>query len=254
MAIPPAVVVQQFGIHLAYESRVASGLKHSVYSPTGQRRLAVAGIVFARIDIDAVYHHTVGLLIIEHHAYVILGQFGEKRCHGSRKTPAVPRPTAHEIAHSMTGHNAVVEQSAAQAAPVGNKRGDGFHGHAVVVGRHVWVQHLVEIAVPACEIVVFARTVVTQERVGITPLRLLPVARQQHGDYNVGLPETRGQRSRVVVARHAQFGRGRKGQHQCLTRQPTQHQMVALLPHCECPVGLQCRESELPSTGVRDME
>ena len=147
--IPPLVIFQEFRIHLLHESQILGMFINLVHRPGSQRRLAVAVVILRSIRIDAVDNHAVWLLIVEHHADVILRQLREEGSHTGRETPAVPCPATYEIAYSMTRHDAVMIQGTSLGTPVGKQGDDGFRSHPVVFCRHIITYHLLQIAVPA---------------------------------------------------------------------------------------------------------
>ena len=149
LLIPPLMIFQKLRIHLLYESQILGMLVNLVHRPGCQRRLTVAVVVLRSIRIDAVDNHAVWLLVVEHHADVILRQLREEGSHTGRETPAVPCPATYEIAYSMTRHDAVMIQGTSLGTPVGKQGDDGFRSHPVVFCWHIITYHLLQITVPA---------------------------------------------------------------------------------------------------------
>lgn len=57
-------------------------------------------------------------------------------------------PKADEIAYGMAQDDTFVKQSTAVCPPIGDERGDGFHGDTVIFGLHVLAQYLSEVTFP----------------------------------------------------------------------------------------------------------
>ena len=150
--IPPSVIGDELRQHLPDKSRVMGTLPNLVHSPGCQRRFAVAIVILLRIGIDAVGNHAVGLLPVEHHSHVVLGQFRGKGGQGRGEAPAVPSPATHEIVHRETRDEPVVEQTTPLLPPVADECDDGLCRHAVVGGFHVGAYHLREIPSPAVSV------------------------------------------------------------------------------------------------------
>ena len=148
LLVPPFVIGEQLRIHLGNKGGVTRMGEYFIDSPAYQGRLAVTGIVLGGIGVDTVDNHAVRLLVVEHGSDVVLGQFGVEFGGSGTEAPAIPCPKADEIAYGMARDDAFVKQSTAVCPPIGDERGDGFHGDAVIFGLHVLAQYLGEVTFP----------------------------------------------------------------------------------------------------------
>ena len=135
-------------IHLGNEGGVTRMGKYFIDSPAYQGRLAVTGIVLGGVGVDTVDNHAVRLLVVEHGSDVVLGQFGVEFGGSGTEAPAIPCPKADEIAYGMARDDTFVKQSTAVCPPIGDERGDGFHGDTVIFGLHILAQYLGEVTFP----------------------------------------------------------------------------------------------------------
>ena len=122
--------------------------KDFIDCPAYQRGLAITGIIFGRIGIDTIDNHSIGLLVVEHGADIVLGEFRIEFSSAGTETPGVPCPESNKVAYCMARNDAFVKQPATMGTPVGDQCGNGFYGDTVILRFHIGAQYLGQIAFP----------------------------------------------------------------------------------------------------------
>ena len=124
--VPEGVVSDELRIELAHERDVARSIQNLFDRPARERRLGVAPVVLARVEIDDVRDHARIVLVVEHRAHLVLRDVGVETDEPDRVLPRVPGPETVEVVHVARGEERAVAHPPRGRTPVVDERLDRF--------------------------------------------------------------------------------------------------------------------------------